>query len=219
MNYRKHGLKALGLSLLTALGLMAFTAVGAQAADWLIGGKALTGLAASESVTGEQVGTENNLLILKLNLTLQCAEAEVGGATIKAGGTGSGTISFSECHVLDAEKKEAACTLVEPIEAAVNAEVVLHEGGNYVLFKPQGEAFAVVETTGGVCPLPEEAEVKGSVLAKVTTNNARPMVISTSGTLGLLSTGLQYGVHVSHLTATANVFNAGPYALATLGVH
>jgi len=43
---RRRGVKALGLSVLVALGLMAFGAGGAQAADWLVGGNALTGLAA-----------------------------------------------------------------------------------------------------------------------------------------------------------------------------
>ncbi len=214
MNYRRQGLRALGLSILAVLGMMAFTATAAQAGggEWLIetssGVKTtLKNLSGLESITGEQEGLFNRLYILKLNLLVKCKKTVVSEAHIVSSplGHGKATISFSTCEVTDLSLNPVACTLQEPIVTKVLALLVKHNGAGYILFSPQvGLKFALVKSSGEFCTLPKEAEVKGHVVAEIKVKDEVNNLISTKLTLTLFPNHtLEYGAHVAHLEADA----------------
>lgn len=211
MNYRKQGLRALGLSILAALGLMAFTATAAQASGTFL----VAGL--SGSWTAEATGKGENILesylqVLKLNLKLACHQISVTNAKISNAGHGTGTISFSSCLVTDNAGNEVDCTLHEPINANVLALVVLHNSKPYILFSPTGANFAVVKSLGEFCTLPKEAAVTGSVVVSISNPDGDDVtkLISTKNMLSLFTADkLFYGAHEGHLVADAEVALSG----------
>jgi hypothetical protein len=211
MNYRKQGLKALGLSFVAALGLMAFTAAGAQASgSFLIAG---LGAFTNVPITGVAENTlTSRLLILKLNLEIFCHAGKVTNGSISSNGHGSATIVFEGCLAQGVSGTTglltgSACTMERNIEAKVLALVVLHNTKPYILFSPaEGEAFALVlEHT---CPLPEHALIKGSVVASIANPDIDEVkkLISTKGMLTLFTADkLFYGANEAHLEADAIV--------------
>jgi hypothetical protein len=234
MNHRRHGFKAFMLAIMAALGLMAFTAAGAQAGqgEWLIntinGVKTLKELGGLESITGEEEG-KGSLLILKLNLSLTCNETEVVNAHIVSSplGHAKGTIEFSDCEVLDSKgEPNEACVLHEPIVAEALALIIKHGGTGYLLFAPakEGAPFATVKALDkeeeGECLLPDEAEVKGSVVAEIKVKDQVNMLISTKLTLILFPNHkLFYGNHEAHLFVDALIRLTGPHLGRAWGYH
>ena len=127
MNYRKHGLKALGLSLLSLLGLMAFAAGGAQASGLLL----VEGLSGSFTVgiTGKEHNSlTGSLLVLGLNMEIFCHQAPASGL-LQESGSGSTTISFDNClvqGVTGSDVLTGAVCEIPNITATANALVILH---------------------------------------------------------------------------------------------
>jgi len=218
MNYRKQGLRALGLSILAALGLMAFTAAGAQASGtFLVQG--LTG-EWTATITGEEdnpLGNENKFLILNLNVEFYCHDATATGS-IKPNGHGTGTITFSDCFAHGVTSGGALtgepCELENSIVAKVLALVILHNSKPYVLFSPQeGETFATLNTEP--CPIPS-ASVKGFAVVSISNPDGDDVtkLISSKGSTTLFSSAqhhLLYGKNEGHLDADANIRLAGSH--------
>ncbi len=227
MNYRKHGLRALGVSMLAALGLMAFAASGAQASGQVLvlnpektalltgfGNFALSGV-------GLNLLT-NKLLILTLNMEIFCHEAKVATASITETGTGKATIEFKVClaqGVSGGALTGAVCTIPN-ITAKTKALIILHSGNTalteaqhgtgtgapYILFTPEDLATFATITNNTECALPETAKVKGCLVASVDNlNYAAFHNISSIGTLTLFGCKLLYGANEAHLDAEAKV--------------
>jgi len=225
MNYRKQGLKALGLSLLAVLGLMAFAASGAQAS-----GKVLVeGLTPPFTVGitgGTDALTSDRLWILNLNMELACPETTVTEGLLTSVGHMSATVKFGNCTV---QGTTAAGALIgsscvpnpNSVTFKVLALVILHEGNTkltldglggeehklpknglpYLLFTPpDGLTFLTVTNSDEECLLPESATVKGCFVAKFhTTGDQAVHLIDTRGMLSLFGCELRYGSNVAHL--------------------
>jgi hypothetical protein len=215
MNYRKRGLKALGVSLLAALGLMGFIATEVQAA----GTVTIAGLS-SPFETPISMVLENTLnsryWILKLNLEISCHKGSGTGA-LTSSGHGKVTIRLEECLAQGVTSggvlTGSPCTMERNIEAKVLALVLLHgtENKPYILFSPaENETFALIlEYT---CPLPEHALIKGAFVASIA-NPAQAVgskLISTKGTLTLFTGDkMFYGANEAHLDLDAVVGLSG----------
>ena len=219
MNYRKHGLKALGVSFLAVLGLMAFAAAGAQGSGKVL----VSGLSApfTVGITGEADGltTNDRLWILGTNSELSCSAMSVSGLLTSAG-HGSATIKSESCT---AQGVNAAGALVgascapnpSSYSSNVLALVILHSGSSalttgqhgsgtgspYVLFTPiDGLTFALVTNTNEECLLSEHATIKGCVVAKLSTSGDQVThLIDTRGTASLFGCTLKYGNNLMHL--------------------
>jgi hypothetical protein len=215
MSHPKRGLKALGLSLLAALGLMAFMAAGAQA-NWLILHNG--GTSEAKATVSAKAHTEGNLKVedsFKTEIlcsTIAAQELSLGEKSTLA----AGKVAFSGCKTWQSGKAQPNCNPAEPITAGGTAHLTLHNSKNYVVFKPSGASFAVVEF-GELCALGEEVAVTGSLAAECgwLTGGAfagldcnvhqvegllRPVVPQS-----LLSTGLKFGANTASLTGSAGV--------------
>lgn len=224
MNYRRYGLRSLGLSLLAAFSLMAFTAAGARAGagEWLIEDKTVAELPGElESVTAEVEGL-GRLLILKLNLLLKCETIQVSEAHIVPTGHAAGSILFDDCYYTSVSGlvKNQVCE-VDHFATEVLALLIKHEGAAYILFTPLvGQAFLTMQNLGEECSLPKSLEVKGSVVAEIKVKDKIVNLISTKSTLTLFPNDvITYGTHVSHLETDATVQLAGNDEGGTWGYH
>ena len=225
MNYRKQGLKALGLSFLAVLGFMALAASGAQASGKVL----VSGLTApfTVGVTGsaDDATTNDRLWVLGLNLEISCPKASVSSGLLTNAGHGSATIVFSECksqgvNAAGALIGASCAPIPTTIEAKVLALIILHSGSNalttaqhgtgtgspYALFTPlDGLTFSTVKNENEECLMPEVATVKGCVVASVTTGDKVTHLIDTRNMLSLFGCELKYGNNVAHIEADANV--------------
>jgi hypothetical protein len=220
MNYRKQGLKVLGLSLMAAFSLMALAATGAQAS-----GKVLVeGLTApfTVGIVGqEENALEGRVLILGLNMEIFCHEATISG-TLTSAGHGSGTLTLSSCLTQGTSggSLTGAVCQIPNVVAQILALIILHSGNTalttaqhgtgtgspYVLFTPQdGLTFAKV-LNHTECGLPEIMNVKGCMVARVATaGDLVKHLISTKAMLSLFGCKLSYGANEGHLEIDALV--------------
>lgn len=137
MNYRKKGLKALGLSFLAVLGLMAFAASGASASGLVLllnaVGQPIPHL--DVGVTGEaDTPGDDRLWVLGLNLEIGCPAATVNSGLLSSTGHGSGNILFENCtangvNASGALVGESCSPTPDDIEAKVLILLILHSGG------------------------------------------------------------------------------------------
>ena len=138
MNYRKHGLKALGLSLFAVLGLMAFAAAGVQASGLVLVLKADKVGSLVKPFTVGIKGKEHNalavdskLLVLGLNYEIFCHKAGVTG-TLTSSGSGSATITFEGCLaqglVAGTDTLTGAVCELPNIVAKTKYLIILHSG-------------------------------------------------------------------------------------------
>ena len=139
MNYRKHGLKALGLSLFAILGLMAFAAAGVQASGLVLVLNALKNGSLPKPFTVALTGKEHNalatnsrLLILGLNFEIFCHTAVVSNGIITDKGSGHATITFQTCLaqglVVGTDTLTGAICEIPDIVASTKYLVILHSG-------------------------------------------------------------------------------------------
>jgi len=228
MNYRKQGLKALGLSLLAVLGMMAFAASGAQAS-----GKVLVEGLTPPFTVGITGGTDtltvnDRMWLLGLNIEIACPETTVTEGLLTSDGHISATVKFGSCKVSGTnaagELVGAPCTpSPNSVSFKVLALIILHEGSTkltlngsggaehklstkglpYILFTPpDGLSFTVVTNANEECPLPESATAKGCFVGKVhTTGDQITHLVDTRGMLSLFGCELKYGNLVAHLEA------------------
>jgi hypothetical protein len=161
MNYRKHGMRALGLSFIAVLGLMAFMAAGAQGAFLYlekVGEKIELKTLAVESEPVISAHTTGTLLVTAKNIEFQCPKVESDpAAPVKLLGNSTvahGHLIFSGCEAFEIENKvtKVKLTLLKncvphspgqlegKILAGGLAELVLHPANNtMVLFSPLTE--------------------------------------------------------------------------------
>ena len=242
MNYRKHGLKALGLSLFAVLGLLAFAATAAQASGLVLVLKADQVGSLPKPFTVGITGKEHNalaadsrLLILTLNFEIFCHKLTVSNGLLTSSGSGSATITFEIClvqGVTGADVLTGAVCQIDNIVAKTKFLIILHSGnvalvqdnavlvagaaehkkgtGNatnpYILFLPLDLLTFASVLNHSECALPEIANVKGCVVAKVnTTGHQVEHLISTKGLLSLFGCNLHYGANLAHLDVDAFV--------------
>ncbi len=181
MNLKMQGLKVFGIALIAALGLMAFTAAGAQATgEWKIAGKTLTELGiAKESFTGKLgAGIKRLFLIKTLNVEIKCSVWQAIGALIRSGGHFNLSVLLAACNVYDDEVGEpelSACGVKSTGKAAgeiqteaIDGEIILSGGLNYVLEKPvSGSTLTTIEITGASCPLKGTYPVTGTSVSQL----------------------------------------------------
>jgi hypothetical protein len=208
MNRRTRGLKVLGLGMLTALGLMAFTAPAAQATgDFTIGGKTFTALGVKEeTVTGKSEGSPA-FLVPSINLQLVCEGATISG-TLKAGGHGEETMTFSGCKTV-----KAPCS-ADPIVAKFLSSIVLHAGETWMRFDPPSgsKAFTTILLLGEECPLPEVNELSGAFIALVGSETVEQLLSfkADEATNKLFGTSYAFGGHPAFLDISALWQLSGP---------
>jgi hypothetical protein len=166
---RKHGLRSFGLSFMALSAFMAVMAVGAQG-SWLhlVSGVALT-LANNSLVTVEKHNNGDFTLLLgPKNLEILCTTVQGEDLLLKTSplGSATGKVSFSGCttSTISPLTAQAKCNPInQPIKAAGTAQLILHNGVNYVLFS--GAPFTTIEFSEE-CALTETSTVKGSLVAE-----------------------------------------------------
>jgi len=185
----RHGLRVLGLSLMTVLSLMALFAVAAQAENLKDGGTPglYLILGSSALVTGASFLTRLEKLTVKkepelhgvllvpgLNISILCSAAH-GDGRFLSDTQALVFLEFLECltFVLSTGEHLASCIIDDPENALNDDRIVLafavglpklHEKELFILF--DGDGSSVLSTihylkeTG--CPLPLSPEIKGS---------------------------------------------------------
>jgi hypothetical protein len=224
---RNHGLKVLGLALLSALSMMAFAVAGAQAqlpGESKLGKFSVNGVAPTEDpLKGEQLGS-GYLLVQARDLKIECAEGTVDSAVANNETDAKATVTFKKC-VANNHKgeplKDCLFKELETVKASALALPVLHGGERFVLFEPlSGTQFANVSfKPETVCTLPLNNPVTGSVVAKVGELEGTSLPLEFSEAVQLLSGDvLKYGAlaNTSYVNAKAHVAVEGG---GTLGVH
>jgi hypothetical protein len=218
MSFRKNGLKALGLSFLAVLGLMAFMAAGASA-NWLVEGKEL-------HVTEEvavKTHVEGNLLVPAQKLEIKCTIVEGKDLLLQALSTlASGKVAFKGCVTTQNGKLAPNCDPInQPITAGGTAHLILHNGAEYVLFKPVGGLFTTVEFDPAKCALVEDSEVTGTLVAECLTealgagnclNEEVAHLLRAHANQALFGAGLFFGENSATLDGIAATALAGKAA-------
>ncbi len=211
----------LALALCSMLGMMAFGFAGAQAQEFKIEGKTFKELGIkSESINGSLEGFLK-LLILKLNVIIECTGGTVENITMLPLGEGHGKLTSAECKALDHEGNELPCTSHSPITAGGRALLISHNGKIYGLLEPEsGTTFMVKKWLGEFCTLPQEANLKGSVVGEIGQSDLLTHLINAEpGTLALFpSSTLFYGSHVIHVTGSVTAALTGVNAGKKWGV-
>lgn len=239
---RMHGIEVVALCLLTSFSLMAFSAVAAQAAvqkdgDWLIGSpsKAIT---TTQTVKGA-IDVLIKDLVAKKDLSLDCPKATVKSMTLSPlSGTeskGSAEFLFEECTALSIETgAELPCHVLlaggageSKLHVTVNASlvVVLDHGVSpaeaYIL--ASGAPLARILFTDiapKFCPLPEEVELKGSVLFELLSGTNSVQLIKEAPAVKQAKYGdsLLFGVNPATLDGSMGLEITAPIAGVPWGI-
>jgi len=187
MNYRKQGLRALGLSFVAVLGLMAFMASGAQANfQYLL---TVNGVIddVPDNLPTVSAHSEGVLLVPGKNLEIKCPTVESDPSApvllLASSTVAHGHLIFSGCKTFTISPltEQTKCKPWSPgqvkesgiILAGGLAELVLHPTPNsksYVLFKPLvvggvTQPFTTIELPE-TCALAETSKVTGSLVAE-----------------------------------------------------
>jgi hypothetical protein len=193
MSYSKHGLRALGVSLLAVLGFMAFMVASAQAqTGWLLNKAFITADKKIHAVIHPLTDKTKHVVldtevpsigeIKKLCETLETDDGLLFGAPAALASKAEGVINllFKNCKTFINGLELSACKPIEPIEVNVKFHAILHTvnpivGGKegthdnktYILFEPliTGHPFVILKLPEN-CVLPEKAPVTGEVVAE-----------------------------------------------------
>jgi hypothetical protein len=143
---------------------MLIAVTSAQAAEWRIEGKAITG---TESVTGA-AHVASNLLVPDFSLQILCTKHTIEVGSILTNGTAVGKLALSSCKTWSKGIESPGCKPAEPIVAGGLATPVLHAGLTYIKLTPSAgtENFAVVKFSGETCALPEINFIRGSAIVE-----------------------------------------------------
>jgi hypothetical protein len=224
MSLSKNGSRVIGLCIVAALALMVFGAVGAQAAgEFYIkeNEKLLSftehGNTEPEPVEG-RVDVLGTLTVNGLGIIIGCDEFETVGTTVKAGGTGSGSILFKKCVVNDLEGKLLSKCGAQDSEKKVagdittkkvSATVFLHpapSGAPFVLFKPEaGTVFTTVELTGAECAAKGTYPVEGSTVFSIGTGESLWVLIAATSEALFTEDKLKFGERKATIAGSAEV--------------
>jgi hypothetical protein len=235
MNYRKHGLRLLGLLGLAVLGVMALAASAQAVAPGFLINKAPVGSLLA-TIGGEQEG-RGSLVVPGLNLEINCEEFTVLKGGVHSNTDAEGELSYSKCSALEANSPLAEikpCTVDEPIVAAgLILPAELTNGNPAVLAE---KIKATILLLGAECTLPEVNVVKGEVCLAIDSNDtAKPLLLGSQAiqgeckqrpTLEALTEGagvkdqLLYGKQEAFIKGSAVVFLTGAHEgeNKTLGV-
>ncbi len=194
MSFKKHRLKAFGLSLLAALSVMALGVASAQASgEFLLleGGVAKTFLEhgiTEEEVTGE-LEEPGYLSIGGLGTEISCTSVTPTGV-VEPHGLLLGTLLYTGCTALEtgALLHELPCTVSDvggdeelgKIDTnLIHGLIILHNSEPYVLVKPDppGTVFVIVKLKGAECPVSGEYAVEGTVLLEVALGHALDLLV------------------------------------------
>ncbi len=216
MNYRKHGVKALCLTILAALGLMAFTTTGAQASGTFLIQEPKGGSWTEETFAGAMDALKTKLTVLNLNLELFCQSGWTYG-TIKPNGHGHLETRLEQCYVSGingaGELQGGNCQLEEsPIYFKALILVILHrpnlalaaKAGNedkaFLLFTPLDGLTFLKILNHSECVIPETTSIKGSFVGKIVGDSHEAFkLIETNGMLTLFPTHkLLFGTSEAH---------------------
>jgi hypothetical protein len=211
---RKHGLTALGLSLVATLSGLALAASAAQAAPEFYvkpaGTFVLAGLNLYFGLTEGSTVALGGIELLIANTTnyLFCEHQEWHGVIndLLSQGVLTEVTKLKRCKVLGAE---ATCKVVEPITSKIKGELITHAGEPYEIFKPEtGEVLAELkfENRGGeeclytgISPV----KLRGSFAAEVLLGPAVTQVLHLNNTVYSLicetagKCGLKFGEKVA----------------------
>jgi hypothetical protein len=161
MNYRKLGLKALGLCLLSALSAMAFAAVAAGHVY-----VNLTLLTETVQIRESAKNTTHTLLTTfgagETPLTKTCTAILIHDGLLFTNGGGLAELLFSSCSTSISGLVKANCKPLEPIVVKVKTSLVHHNGDTYILFSPHTGTIFTTLHLGELCAAGEEVELTGS---------------------------------------------------------
>jgi hypothetical protein len=191
MNYRKNGLRLLGLLAVAGLSVMALAA-SAQAVTpgFLINKLPVGTLTATVGAEQEGVGT---LLVPGLNFKINCTAFTVDEGAINTNTDAKGILLYTGCTTLSITKspEEIACEVVEPIKAEaliLPAEMiedkVTKEALPVAVLAEKIKALINLTKVGDLtkeCILPFDNIVKGELCLKIkvgTNDTAEPLVLS-----------------------------------------
>lgn len=223
MKLRKDGLRAIGLSFLTAVALTMFTAAGAQAVTWDLNGKEI---AATVPVTGNVVAGQTALLLVEAlgKLAIHCEVITVEDGLLLVNNTAHATLKYSKCTTTQAGVAKPKCDPIkQPITATGIIRPVLHPAG--------GRTFLLAEPTTGPkgnfttvffneeeCALPPENKVTGTVIFECYTGALVAADCKTSRVKQLIrpvvnqalhGDALLFGLNSAVLDGEAEVFMTG----------
>jgi len=193
MSCSKHGVKALGLSLIAALGLMALSAAGAQGQTigWLVNQAFIN---ANQTIEAEihplkaTAPVEKHLVLdgtaLGATVKILCENLVVDGGVLfgevanKEKSEGLATnLLFSNCQTFLEGKLSEECKPTEAIKAPVKFRAILDNSLTYILFEPDeaGKPFATILFPNSLCLLKPSRIVSGSVVVECLTEDLKTM--------------------------------------------
>ncbi len=201
-------------------------------------------LAEGASATASQAGT-GILKIPAKSAEIRCSSLATSEGQLhnvygeaKPGGAAQATLTYSSCKVFEestgTELKACTKAFEESNPAGVTSKVtalaIQHEGKIYLVIEPlSGEVFATVKF-GGTCPLPEKAEVRGSLAIEISseelvsqelnadTANAAEGLKGGKKVQELLGAKLKYGASEAFAKGVVSASLSGEHAGKKWGV-
>jgi hypothetical protein len=187
--------KALGLALVVVCAFGVVSAAGAQAANWTVGGKAITSsqaiaeTALLTKVNPEEKQASSTLTVPKLGITLTCTSLKVTGGQITPTNTGSATgLDFAGCIVASApnvcqvHSVGAAVGSINTLSLAAELKTVTGKG-TFAVFKPTGATFVEIvieKIPTKTCAVSGTYAVTGSAALKVATGTSATFLEGTA---------------------------------------
>ncbi len=166
---------------------------------------------------------EESRLILNLNMEIFCHKMKGTGTISNSGhlvlkpilekcltrGTGGG----GTCEIPNIEGKYLGLVILHSGSTALTT--ALHSTGTgepYILFTPEDNLTFEKVLNHTECALPENANVKGCFVAKVTTTGHRIVhSLSTKGMSALFGCKMKYGANEMHLSSEMLIFLSGEH--------
>jgi len=224
MSLRKHGLKVLGLSFLTALSLMALSAGGAQAANFfLILNAAETILSNLHATASGEIDLLGVLLIPELNFEVSCHKFTVKEGLILTDGVAHVQLLFETCLIDEIKNKVTGLLTELPkckvYETAMDEELNLNAGNILAaaLILVIKHEFKVGEKTESKIELLAHPKEAGGRFATLFFNELCPVPLE-SPISGLLTLEAHLGGHqvkqllreaLPNLTLGSLIFGSG----------
>jgi hypothetical protein len=218
--------RTLCLSVAAALGLMAFTAVAAQAEELSDGGKTGSFLVKKEKALVKlgvtfgftQIGT--GTILVPGRVDILCTTGTAGGefhneSDVLATATFTNCTTWQPVIILgNSHTISIPCTVQEPIVLSGLGSPKIHNGEPYILLEGSAGAnqlFGHVTLSGAECPLTKLNEVRGSIVAKIDSNDTTEPLLLFNHTIqklfqvGAAGDHLKFGALEAYLDAEARI--------------